>query len=193
MGNEDVARHVAANVTRLRQRRGWSGAELARRARVDAGTVANVEAGGNATLATLAAIADAFELPLRLVLFAGAETTTAPLSVSTAAERRPAELGVRTVDMLVTIPRARDVQLCQVRFHEGEEHRAEGQVEGLVERVLLLDGRLEVGLLTDDGGSVELAPGDLATVRGELPHRYLAVGGDATVVCLTASEDQHVT
>jgi transcriptional regulator with XRE-family HTH domain len=193
MGNEDVARHVAANVTRLRRRRGWSGAELARRARVDAGTIANVEAGGNATLATLAAIADAFDLPLRLVLFDGGETTTAPLSVSTAVERSPAEDEARTLDTLVVIPRARDVQLSQVRFHEGREHRVEGHAEGLVERVLLLDGRLEVGLLTDDGTNVELAPGDVATVRGELPHRYLAVGGDAVVVWLTANEDHHVS
>jgi transcriptional regulator with XRE-family HTH domain len=188
MGNDAVARDVAANITRLRRQRGWSGAELARRAGVDAGTVANVEAGGNATLATLTAIADAFALPLRLVLFDGVEATIAPLSVTTVAERTPTQLGARTLDELASIPRARDVQLLQVRFLEGQEHRVEGHAEGLVERVLLLDGRLAVSLLTEDGTSVELAPGDLVTVRGDLAHRYVAVGGDATAVWLTAAE-----
>jgi transcriptional regulator with XRE-family HTH domain len=188
MGNEEVARHVAANVTRLRRRRGWSGAELARRARVDAGTIANVEAGGNATLATLSAIADAFDLPLRLVLFDGTEPTTAPLSVTTAAARAPTELDDRTLDPLAAVPRARDVELLQVRFHAGQEQRLEGRAEGHVERVLVLDGRLEVGVLTEDGATVELAPGDVATVRADLARRYLAVGGDATAIWLLTDE-----
>jgi transcriptional regulator with XRE-family HTH domain len=69
MTNEDVVRRVAGNVEALRRQRGWSGAELARRASLSARTVANVEAGANATLATLVAIADALELPLQEVLF----------------------------------------------------------------------------------------------------------------------------
>jgi transcriptional regulator with XRE-family HTH domain len=188
MGNDAVAREVAANIARLRRQRGWSGAELARRAGVDAGTVANVEAGGNATLATLTAIADAFELPLRLVLFDGVAATVAPLSVTTVTERTTTQLGARTLDELASIPRARDVRLLQVRFHEGQEHRVEGRAAGLVERVLVLDGRLAVSLLTADGPSVELAPGDLATVRGDLAHRYVAVGGDASAVWLRTTE-----
>jgi transcriptional regulator with XRE-family HTH domain len=189
MGNDAVARDVAANIARLRRQRGWSGAELARRAGVDAGTVANVEAGGNATLATFTAIADAFELPLRLVLFDGVEATVAPLSVTTVSERTPTQHGARTLDELASIPRARDVRLLQVRFREGEEHRVAGRrAEGLVERVLVLEGRLAVSVLTEDGPSVELAPGDLATVRGDLAHRYLAVGGDASAVWLRTAE-----
>jgi transcriptional regulator with XRE-family HTH domain len=188
MWNDAVARAVAANIARLRRQRGWSGAELARRAGVDAGTVANVEAGGNATLATLTAIADAFELPLRLVLFDGVAATVAPLSVTTVAERTPTQLGARTLDELASIPRARDVRLLQVRFREDEEHHVEGGPTGLVERVLVLDGRLAVSVLTEDGPSVELAPGDLATVCGGLAHRFVAVGGDASAVWLRTAE-----
>jgi transcriptional regulator with XRE-family HTH domain len=190
MTNDAVARHVADNITHLRRQRGWSGAELARRAGVDAGTVANVEAGGNATLATLTAIADAFELPLRLVLFDGFEEAVEPLTVARAADRTPTELGSRNLELLASIPRAREIQLLRVRFHEAEEHLVDRHTTGLVERILLLEGRLEIASLTGEGTTVELAPGDVATVRGDRPRRYLAVGGDATAVWLTTTEGQ---
>ena len=71
MGNQSVARDVARSIASLRQRRGWSAAELARRAGIDARTLANVEAGANVTLATLTAIADALDLPQQQVMFGG--------------------------------------------------------------------------------------------------------------------------
>jgi transcriptional regulator with XRE-family HTH domain len=188
MNHDQVARHVASNVTALRRQRGWSAAELARRAGVDAGTIQNVEAGGNATLATLTALASAFELPLRSVLLDGSPDEVPPLTVRPAGEREEVDLGDRTLTALASVPRARDVQLALVRFRSGREHRAVGHVDGLVERLYVLEGRLEVGLLTPQGEVRPAHPGDLVTVRADLPRRYLAVGGDVLAVLLTSGE-----
>lgn len=61
--------NLAANVKRLRDERGWSQGELARRAGVSQRTVSNIEAGAETTLDKIEKLALAFKVsPFELLM-----------------------------------------------------------------------------------------------------------------------------
>ena len=64
----DVRRRVALAVTELRTGRGWTRAELARRAGVAHSTVARAESARQIRIDTLSRLAQAFEVPATRLL-----------------------------------------------------------------------------------------------------------------------------
>ncbi|MFK0154708.1 helix-turn-helix domain-containing protein [Streptomyces sp. NPDC090493] len=169
---------VARNTRLLREQRGLSLAELARRAGLSKQTLSNLEQGsGNPTVETLFAIADALEVPVtRLV-----------------AER----------DQVMTVQRADDVIWQE---HGGYESRAldhvygSGVIEnnlvrikggqdgpgglsephpvGTLEHLYVISGRVRVGPAENP---VELSTGDFVRYPADRPHLYESLEEESLV------------
>jgi hypothetical protein len=76
------------------------------------------------------------------------------------------------------------VEMYDMRVLPGAPRRADGHQAGVIEQLLVQDGRLRVG---PESGPVELGPGDFAVFDASVAHVYEALDGPvaATLVILT--------
>lgn len=163
---------IAANLRALRERHGLSVAALAEASGVARATLTKLEAGrGNPTVDTLYALADALGSSLGDVIGAPA---TAPVEVIRA-DGGTHVRGVVSARLLDRVHGRRLAELYQVDFATTARH-ADPHPAGVVESLLLTEGRLRVG---PADAPVELSAGDFVRFPGDVPHVYEALGAPA--------------
>lgn len=183
VANNGVAAHIAQNVAYHRQVRGWTLTELARRSRLSTRTLAKLEAGHNATVNTLLAVADAFDISLASLMF-DATNRQSQVQVIRHDDVEPVDLGARLVRHLCHALNSTHLQLAHVVL-PAESRRFVPRGETFaVERVYVIDGSLEYG---PPDHTVMLMPGDFAMVGADCP-RLQATSDGASLLVLTSCE-----
>jgi transcriptional regulator with XRE-family HTH domain len=183
---DDSVKTIAANVRRLRAARGLSAAGLARASGVARATLAELEAGrGNPTVETLYGLASVLGVTLADLLV---EAEAPAVQVVRAGEGPHVSGPVLEARLLrqATVERAR-MEVYELDVHPGRPRRADPHQAGVVEQLLVHEGRLRIGPESDP---VELGPGDFVAFDGSVAHVYEALGGErvrATLVMVSPS------
>jgi transcriptional regulator with XRE-family HTH domain len=183
---DDSVKTIAANVRRLRAGRGLSAAALARASGVARATLAELEAGrGNPTVETLYALASVLGVTLADLLV----EAEAPAVQVVRADEGPRVTGPVLEARLLrqaAVDRAR-VEVYELHVLPGRPRRADPHPAGVVEQLLVHEGRLRVGPEHD---AVELSAGDFVAFDGAVAHVYEALDGStvrATLVMVSPS------
>jgi transcriptional regulator with XRE-family HTH domain len=171
-GVDGLVRAVAANVRALRLEAGLTLADLAAEAGLGKSTLAQLESGkANPSVETLWAIAAALKVSFARIV----------------EEARPALQVVRASDvpamhsdedsgwagrLLSASHRRGTFDLYVIDIDAGSVRHAEAHHAGVVEHLVVVQGRLRVG---PQPGPVELGPGDLVTFAADVPHVYEAL------------------
>jgi len=172
---------IARSIRRERERVGLSLSELAKRAGVAKSTLSQLESGtGNPSVETLWALGVALDVPLSRLL----EPPTPP-SVVVIRAGGGSRISSDQANFIGTIltacpPNARrDIYVITVE--PGPARLADAHLPGSVEHLVVMSGRLRTGPVDHQ---LELAPGDYAMFRADVPHRYeaLAAGTAAVLV-----------
>jgi transcriptional regulator with XRE-family HTH domain len=159
------AADVGRRVRQLRERRGMSLSELARRAAVGKATLSGLETGArNPTLETLQALSAALDLPLTTLL-------------------SPAPATLRGAAVQVQLLRVFDegpvtYELYRMRIPAGLTQRSPAHHAGVTEHVTVFAGVLETGPVDRP---LRAGPGDYVEWGADVPHGY-AAHGDADVL-----------
>jgi transcriptional regulator with XRE-family HTH domain len=173
-----VIRAVAANVRTLRTARGMSLGDLAAASGTGKGTLSRIEAAqANPTVETLYALADALGVSF------GSLTTSGPRVEHVRAADLPAVSGAVEARVLMQASGARLVEALDIVFPAGQTRSSNPHPVGVVEHVLLTEGRLRAG---PEGGLVDLDAGDVLRFPGDVPHSYAALDGAARAIVLMA-------
>jgi transcriptional regulator with XRE-family HTH domain len=175
-------RTVAANVRKLRQRAGYTLADLAAASGLGKSTLAQLESGkGNPSVETLWAIAAALAVPFARLI----------------EEERPALRVVRASDVppvkseetpgwagrvLATTERRGTFELYALDLRAGTTRHAAPHYAGVFEYLLVVSGRLRAGPV---GQAVELAAGDLVSFTADTPHDYEALEDTHAVLVMS--------
>ncbi len=173
-----VVAAVAANLRRLREERGLSIGELARRAGVAKSTASQLEAGaGNPSIETLWALAVALEVPFgRLV------ETAAPAVRLVRAGEGPsvaADATAYRARLLSSSGRRAAHDLFVIDADPGPPRDAPAHLPGTIEHLVVLAGAMRAG---PAGHEVELGPGDYLAFSADGPHRYETLAPGTAVV-----------
>jgi transcriptional regulator with XRE-family HTH domain len=162
---------IAAALRRERERTGMSLSEVARRASIAKSTLSQLEAGtGNPSIETLWALGVALGVPFSQLV----EPPTPEVRVVRAGEG--ATIHADRADFTATLLSAgapqtrRDVYV--MALEPGSVRAADAHIPGSVEHVVVAAGRLSAG---PADGPIELAAGDYASFRGDIPHSYEAL------------------
>jgi transcriptional regulator with XRE-family HTH domain len=163
---------VAANVRTLRLEAGLTLADLAAEAGLGKSTLAQLESGkANPSVETLWAIGAALKVSFARIV----------------EEARPALQVVRASDvpamhsdedsgwagrLLSASHRRGTFDLYVLDIDAGSVRHAEPHHAGVVEHLVVVQGRLRVG---PQPGPIELGPGDLVTFAADVPHVYEAL------------------
>ncbi|NRQ33146.1 helix-turn-helix transcriptional regulator [Nonomuraea sp. NN258] len=157
-------RLVGDRLRRLRQARGVSLSELARRAGIGKATLSGVETGTrNPTLETLWAITAQLGVPIGAIL----DTPAEPKVVRGSAVE--AELLESFEDEHVTY------ELYRLRVPPGITQTSPAHHEGVSEHITVFSGTLSAGPLD---APLTAGPGDHISWRSDVPHGYRAHGPD---------------
>jgi transcriptional regulator with XRE-family HTH domain len=162
---------IAAALRRERERVGLSLSEVARRAGVAKSTLSQLEAGtGNPSIETLWALGVALGVPFSQLV----DPPAAQVQVVRAGER-PA-IAAADADFVATLlaagaPHSRR-DLYVLTLEPGAPRAAHAHIPGSLEHVVLAAGRLRAGPVDE---AIELEPGDYASFRGDVDHRYEAL------------------
>jgi transcriptional regulator with XRE-family HTH domain len=177
-----VVQSVSRNLRQLRVLRGLTLNDLATLSGVAKATITGLEAGrGNPTVETMCALSTALGVSYGALL---AEPDPQMIRVVRSTEGGVIEgaadgvlpghtEGVRLLDR---ITRRGVVEVYELTFPVGSRRDAEPHNEGVVEYLLVTEGRLVAGPVGDE---VELTVGDFVRFPGDRLHRYEAVGGTA--------------
>lgn len=148
--------------------------DLARSSGVARAGIANLEAGrGNPTLETLWALASALSLPFGSLI---TDPEPDPVSVLRASEGLVVTGGGERVRLLNRVQRGGMSETYDVDYIAGDRHDAPPHYQGVVEHLLVTDGRMLVGPTET---AVELDTGDHITFAADVPHIYTALNGPA--------------
>ena len=181
-GVDAFVRAVAANVRALRLEAGLTLAELAAQARLGKSTLAQLESGkANPSVETLWALGAALQVPFaRLV-----EETRPALEVIRGADVAPMrsdEAPGWTGRLLAAAHRRGTFDLYLIDIEAGGVRHAEPHHAGVIEHMVVVEGRLRVGPQT---GPVELGAGDLVTFSADVPHVYEALESTHAVLLMS--------
>jgi transcriptional regulator with XRE-family HTH domain len=171
-GVDAFVRTVAANIRALRHDAGLTLADLAAAAGLGKSTLAQLESGkANPSVETLWAIATALQVPFARVV----EEAQPSLHVVRAREVPPMrsdEAPGWAGRLLSASQRRGTFDLYLIDIDAGSVRHAEAHHAGVVEHLVVVDGRLRVG---PQSRPVELEPGDLVTFAADVPHVYEAL------------------
>ena len=174
---DHVIQAVAANVRALRTARGMSLNELAAASKTGKGTLSRIEAAqANPTVETLYALADALGVPFGSLV-------AAPQVEHLKAADVPRVAGTVEARLLSQASGASLVEALDITFPEGKTRRSNPHPKGVIEHLLLLEGRLRAG---PEGREVDLEPGDVLRFPGDVPHSYAPIDGPARAIALMA-------
>ena len=160
---EDLARLVGQRLRAARRERGWSVGALAETAGIGKGSLSEVENGArNPTLSTLYALAGALELPLSTLLAGrpGARLTSP---------------GVEAQLLDVRESGGATVEVYRLALGAGAYHRSVPHGPGVVEHLLITQGRARVGRV---GEEVEIGVGETAEWVSDVAHGYAAISDE---------------
>ncbi|MGC0251842.1 helix-turn-helix domain-containing protein [Pseudactinotalea sp. Z1748] len=171
---------VANNLQKWRLRRGLSVSALARAAEVSKSTISELERGAsNPSLDTLWAIAKSLNVSLGAMF-------VDPGGVQEPAVRRYADAPALTAEgqahqakLLLGWQARGEIEIAFVSLDRGARRDSPGNAPGVVERVVCVQGEVEVGL-TDNYSTLRV--GDLITFRADRPHFYHAPHGPGELV-----------
>jgi len=171
---------VAANVRALRAAAGLTLPALAERTGLGRSTLAQLESGrANPSIETLWAIARALDVPFGRLI----EPAAPAVRLLRAGEgvRIGAASSPVLARLLVASPRRGSFELYVLEAEPGATRHAEPHGPGLVEHLLVMEGRLRAG---PEDAAAELASGDVLSFPGDVPHLYeaLAPGTRAALV-----------
>ncbi|MEU6894712.1 helix-turn-helix transcriptional regulator [Streptomyces sp. NPDC046557] len=166
----ELAAQVGRRLRKLREERGLSLSELARRSKIGKGTLSELEAGRrNPTLETLYAITTELGVPLSSAL--------CPPAVH-------AEISGGAVDALLT-DRFEDAvavtETYRVRIRAGRTQVSAAHAPGTTEHIIVLGGTARVGEVT---APLLIASGRHGTWAADVPHLYCAPADDVDAVLL---------
>lgn len=164
---------LATNVRALRRQRGLSAVELSRRAGMSRATLTQIEAGGgNPTLETLYALANALDAAL-------ADLITTPHRPGPPRVVRAGE-GPHVVGdaveawLLETITSvSSSLEIYDFRLHNTEAQHSAAHPRGTREHLHLYSGRVRVGPAAEP---IELSAGDYITFDASQEHLYQRIG-----------------
>ncbi len=157
---EDLAKLVGERLRAARRERGLSVGALAETAGIGKGSLSEVENGvRNPTLSTLYALAGALELPLSSLL-AGRPGA------------RVSSPGVEALLLDVRESGGATVEVYRLVLDAGAHHRSVPHGPGVVEHLLLTQGRARVGRV---GEEVEIGVGETAEWLSDVAHGYAAL------------------
>ena len=178
-----VGEAIAANLHRLRTARRMSLATLAARADVAKATLANLEQGrGNPTIETLWSLALGLGVAFSDLLEDRRETTTAVVRAQQGARVHGSTPGGKLdLRLLDRIERGGLVEVFDLFLPARTEHLGTPHGTGVVERVFVYTGTIEVG---PAGGPLTLGPGDYARYGADRPHVYRSAGADCRGILL---------
>jgi transcriptional regulator with XRE-family HTH domain len=182
-GSADAfVRAVAANVRKLRQRAGYTLADLAAASGLGKSTLAQLESGkGNPSVETLWAIAAALAVPFaRLIEEEGPALRVVRASdvPPVKSEETPGWAG----RVLATTERRGTFELYALDLRAGTTRHAAPHYAGVFEYLLVVSGRLRAGPV---GQAVELAAGDLVSFTADTPHDYEALEDTHAVLVMS--------
>ncbi|WP_431043452.1 helix-turn-helix domain-containing protein [Streptomyces sp. P1-3] len=160
----NLATQVGLRLRELREARGLSLSEVARRSKIGKGTLSELESGRrNPTLETLYAVTTALEVPLSTALHAPALR---------------AEISGRAVDAVLT-ERFEDTaaitETYRVRIRAGARQESAAHTPGTTEHIVILSGTARVGELS---APVLIGPGGHGSWLADVPHLYQAPSAD---------------
>ncbi len=169
---------VAASLRRLREERGLSIGELARRAGIAKSTVSQLEAGSaNPSIETLWALALALDVPFGRLVDAGhAGVRVVRAGEAPAIEAEGADYRARILSSGARRA-AHDISIVEAEPGPGRE--APPHLPGTVEHLVVLAGRMRLGPV---GREVEAGVGDYVAFGGDVPHRYEALAPGTVAV-----------
>jgi transcriptional regulator with XRE-family HTH domain len=162
---------IAASLRRERTRIGLSLTEVARRAGIAKSTLSQLESGtGNPSVETLWALSVTLDVPFaRLV-----EPQLPRVQIIRFGEGPTvfSERAHYTATVLSSCPPDARRDLYLITAEPGNARSSEPHMAGVVEHIVICEGRALVGL-TDD--PVELRPGDYISYPGDVPHIFEAL------------------
>jgi XRE family transcriptional regulator, regulator of sulfur utilization len=173
---------VANNLRRVRVRRGLSLSAVARTAGISKSTLSELEQGkGNPSIDTLWALAQALNITFSELFVDDGE----PHAVQVL---RREEMPVVATEMasfltrhLLTLHGRSEVELYVLELVAGYRREARAHPPGVVEHVLVLEGKADVG---PEENSVELGLGDFVSFPADRPHHYQALDGPARLLAI---------
>ncbi len=179
----EVGEVLAANLHRFRTARRMSLATLAARADLAKATLANLEQGrGNPTIETLWSLALGLGVAFSDLLEDRRETTTAVVRAQQGMRVRGSTPGGKLdLRLLDRIERGGLVEIFDMFLPAETEHPGGPHGSGVVERVIVHQGRITVGPASDP---LTLGPGDYARYNGDGPHIYRSGDEDCHGVLL---------
>lgn len=162
---------MGTRLKRLRLERGFSLSELSQCSGVGKGTISELENDRrSARLDTLFALTTALGAPLGALVPEDGASRAAPVQGDSVAAML---LGRWPVERYL-------VELYRASLAEQQQESA-AHAPGVLETVTVVRGRVRIGCAGDER---ELAEGESLRYRGDLPHRFAALGAPADVVLL---------
>ncbi|PPJ20756.1 transcriptional regulator [Nocardia nova] len=166
----DLAASVGTRVRQLREARGISLSELARRSTVGKGTLSELEGGQrNPTLETLYALTTALEVPLSTAfqsIGAGARISGDAVD-AILTERFEAPLSV--------------TETYRIRIRAEKRQESPAHTPGTTEHIVIFAGTARVGTLASP---VSIGPGAHGSWPADVPHAYQALDEDVEALLL---------
>jgi transcriptional regulator with XRE-family HTH domain len=170
----DLAIAVGRRLRELREGRGISVSELARRAAIGKGTLSELETGQrNPTIETLFALTTALEVPISAVLHDAGGSPEEKASIS--GDAIDAELVARLADAGSTS------ELYRIRVRAGCRQASEPHSAGVTEHWIVYAGTVLMG---PEDELIRVGPGDSATFAGDVPHSYEVEGDEDVAAAL---------
>ncbi|MGD9695451.1 MAG: helix-turn-helix domain-containing protein [Thermoleophilia bacterium] len=180
---QELVEPIARNLRRLRERQNLSISAVADRAAVSKSTLSKLERGiGNPSIDTLWALARVLGVPFAslfedegepsvdVLRYARAPIVTGPGRLA------PPGSSIDGVDLrhLESFEGRGRVEAYSVALDAGVRHASGAHTPGIVEHVLVIEGRADVG---PDDDSVQLDTGDRIRFPADRPHHYEALDG----------------
>lgn len=177
------AEMIAQAVQRERLRAGLSLSALAEAAGVAKSTLSQLEARkGNPSIETLWAIATALGVPF--AQFFEVSTPEAVVIRAGEGDAIAAEASGQMAVVLANCPPGVRRDLYRMSLGSGAARVAAAHPPGTVEHTVVISGRVRLG---PEGQLIEAGPGDYYRYRGDVAHRYEALGGEALLVLVMES------
>jgi transcriptional regulator with XRE-family HTH domain len=178
---QSAARALARNLKRKRLERAISLSELARVSGVSKATLSGLERGtGNPSVDTVWALAHALKAPFG-ELFDEDDGDVVQVGRIADAQVVTAERGFTGRKLLSRQGRG-GLEVYVLDLKRGAKRKASPHSPGVVEHVIVVSGRAEVG--PDDEPTV-VGDGDRVTFSADRPHHYYALDGPARLLSLT--------
>jgi transcriptional regulator with XRE-family HTH domain len=176
-----AAQALARNLKRKRLERAISLSELARTSGVSKATLSGLERGsGNPSVDTVWALARALNAPFG-ELFDENEEDVVQVRRIDEAQVVTSERGFVGRKLLSRQGRG-GLELYVLDLKRGAKRNAAAHSPGVIEHVIVVAGRAEVG---PDDESTVVDEGDRVTFSADRPHHYYALGGPVRLLSLT--------